>query len=572
MLRGDAPGRVRRTYDVRGALDTLVDLNGRKTVLGFNNDRLPTGLTLPTSPAVTVTHSFPSTHSPAQITYSNASLDDLLGFKYEYDNMGRVTERLNNRMNLGHEFHYDELGRLRLERRFGYALGAEPSCPEGADHGFRCDTAVKTYLDTTYYSYDKVGNRTDRNAITETGNRLRRLDGDSLLYDLDGNLVRRFRIPDSTVFNQRLTWNALNQLESVQTIRNGVTTTAEFGYDGLGRRVRKTAGSTTTRYLWDGDNLYAEVDASSPATPVAEYTHYPAIDAPHSVRRGGKIYYYATQLPGGTVSGLIDTSGASVAHHDYTSFGVTSGGGSNLSPLRFAGREYDVESGLYYNRARYYDPELGRFISEDPSKQRNGANLYSYTDNDPVNRVDPSGLDYIVQSCETFMAEVAGNLVPITFCDSHWVAAPVVIASPLNVGFGGPAGELIRAPFLSSADAALRGGRTSSSTVPGQWYAVVVSDNLLNCPRHPDPIALVGRGQGVFSAQLHHVQTLLYDLQYQDEEFQRVPILALYRGNVRYRRIFGGTGTFPVSGVISCPLGAAGLVGVHPEGSGRRWQ
>lgn len=563
---------VRYHYGVAGALDTLVDLSGRKTILGVDNERLPTGITLPTSPALTVTHSFPSTHSPAQITYSNSSLDDLLGFKYAYDDMGRVTERLNNRMNLGHEFHYDNLGRLRLERHFGYALGAEPSCPEGADHGFQCDTATKTYLDTTYYSYDKAGNRTDRNAITETGNRLRRFDGDSLFYDLDGNLVRRYRIADSAVFNQRLTWSALNQLTSVQTTRNGVTTTVNFGYDGLRRRVRKTVGSVTTRYLWDGDNLYAQVDASAPTTPVAEYTQYPAIDEPHSVRRGGKIYYYTNQVPRGTVSGLIDSTGASVAHYDYSSFGVPSGGGSNPNPLRFAGREYDVETGLYFNRARYYDPELGRFISEDPSRQRNGANPYAYTDNEPVNRTDPSGLDYIVESCATIMTEIAGNLVPVTFCDSHWVAAPVVIASPLNVGFGGPAGELIRAPFLAATHSAHDGLGLSSSTVPGQWYAIVQSDNLVSCPRHPDPLELVGRGHGVFSAQLHYVQTLLYDIQYRDGEFLEVPILALYRGNVRYRRIFGGNGTFPVSGVTWCPGGVATLVGTHPEGSGRRWR
>ncbi|MBK7923496.1 MAG: RHS repeat-associated core domain-containing protein [Gemmatimonadetes bacterium] len=60
---------------------------------------------------------------------------------------------------------------------------------------------------------------------------------------------------------------------------------------------------------------------------------------------------------------------------------------------RFAGREYDSESGLYYMRARYYDPALGRWISEDPIGVEGGHNLFGYSGNDPVNVVDPWGLD-----------------------------------------------------------------------------------------------------------------------------------------------------------------------------------
>lgn len=397
-------------YDANGSLDTLVDLSGRKTVLNFNSDRQPTGVTLPTSPAVMVTHSFPSTHVPAQITYNTTSNDDVLGRKYEHDDDGRVHVRLNSKMNAGREYYYDALGRLRLERSFSYPPGSEPSCPAGADHGFQCDTAVKTYIDTTLYTYDKVGNRTDRGALTGVGNRLFRFDGDSLLYDADGNLVRRFRIADSTGFNQRLVWNALGQLVEVQTTRSGVGTTVTFGYDGFGRRVRKTVGGVTTRYVWDGANLAAEVDASAPTTPVAEYTHYPAIDAPHSMRRDGKIYYYTTQLPAGTVSALLDSTGARAARYEYTSFGeTTTMNGLVANPLRFAGREYDEESGFYYNRARYYDPELARFVSEDPIGLNGGGNVFVYSGNDPVNATDPTGLYAEVVCVATEWWDIGSN-------------------------------------------------------------------------------------------------------------------------------------------------------------------
>ncbi len=62
------------------------------------------------------------------------------------------------------------------------------------------------------------------------------------------------------------------------------------------------------------------------------------------------------------------------------------------NPFRYTGREYDAESGLYYYRARYYDPALGRFLSEDPIGLEGGINPYAYVGNDPVNNRDPSGL------------------------------------------------------------------------------------------------------------------------------------------------------------------------------------
>jgi RHS repeat-associated protein len=70
--------------------------------------------------------------------------------------------------------------------------------------------------------------------------------------------------------------------------------------------------------------------------------------------------------------------------------------------IRYAGRELESMSGLYYNNARWYDPQLHRFISEDPIGIAGGLNLYSYTANDPVNFVDPSGLDYI---CYFYVSE-----------------------------------------------------------------------------------------------------------------------------------------------------------------------
>src|SRR5262249_18764046 len=82
-------------------------------------------------------------------------------------------------------------------------------------------------------------------------------------------------------------------------------------------------------------------------------------------------------------------------HVTYDSFGNVL---AQSDPTRsigygFTGREHDAETGLQYNRARYYDPNTGRFVSEDPSRFASGSlNLYAYVGNDPVDLIDPSGL------------------------------------------------------------------------------------------------------------------------------------------------------------------------------------
>src|SRR5437773_1396068 len=128
---------------------------------------------------------------------------------------------------------------------------------------------------------------------------------------------------------------------------------------------------------------------------VAEYTYYPGADNPESVRRhdrGDTTYYYVSDESRNIVGLLKRTaSGIVIANsYSYDPFGVLeSSTGSVLNSLRFAGREYDSETGLYYFRARYYDPAVGRFVSEDPIGLGGGINQYAYASNDPVNGSDP---------------------------------------------------------------------------------------------------------------------------------------------------------------------------------------
>src|SRR4029077_4168886 len=125
------------------------------------------------------------------------------------------------------------------------------------------------------------------------------------------------------------------------------------------------------RYLWDADGLVMELDTLGDR--VAEYTYYPGVDNPESVLRHDRhdTTYYYVQDNSGSVLALLKKTGSTTVvanHYGYDPFGV--GQGSTVTvpdPLQFAGREYDAETQLYYSRALYYDPAVGRFVSQDPA-------------------------------------------------------------------------------------------------------------------------------------------------------------------------------------------------------------
>ena len=103
-------------------------------------------------------------------------------------------------------------------------------------------------------------------------------------------------------------------------------------------------------------------------------------------------YYHADGL--GSITGLSDATGTMVQTYSYDAFGnVTVFGSGNVAqPFAFTGREYDAETSMYFYRARYYDPQAGRFVTKDPIGFAGGdVNLSTYVQNDPINSVDPNG-------------------------------------------------------------------------------------------------------------------------------------------------------------------------------------
>jgi YD repeat-containing protein len=219
-----------------------------------------------------------------------------------------------------------------------------------------------TVLGNLIYEYDAVGIRvrvdgsfartTIPQAVSaltyDAANQLRQREATSLTYDDNGNLTS-----DGVL---SYVWDARNQLATI----GGPGIAASFQYDALGRRIRKTVNGTTTNFLYDGLNVVQE---ASGGTPTANLLSGLGIDD-YFLRtdaHGAQILLFDAL---GSTLGLLDTNGVLQTEYTYGPFGeTTTTGADSPNVFQYTGRENDA-TGLYYYRARYYSPNLRRFISE----------------------------------------------------------------------------------------------------------------------------------------------------------------------------------------------------------------
>jgi RHS repeat-associated protein len=214
-------------------------------------------------------------------------------------------------------------------------------------------------------------------------NRLTSYAGRTFSYDADGQLksdgIRNY------------TWNARGELTG---LTKG-TTTASFGYAPLGDRWSRTTGGTTSRYLTDASNPLVEQNSSGATAATVAMS---GLDEFLTRTEGGKTQIYLTDVLG-TVVGLANTDGTIATTYAYDPGGApTASGTASSNRYTFTGRE-DDGTGLLYYRNRYYDPQTGRFISQDPIGQAGGTNLYQYALSSPTTYTDPSGNSPLIAGC-----------------------------------------------------------------------------------------------------------------------------------------------------------------------------
>ena len=256
------------------------------------------------------------------------------------------------------------------------------------------------------FSYDAADNlAANDDPAPVTDNRLQHWQALFMKYDHWGNLVSR----RNGLYEQHYAYDAENRLVSARGTGPEGRFEARYHYDALGRRTRKivttTHGTTDTRFLWQGYRLLQEQQASGLCStyiydPNEAWSPLARVDHLRD-QSSGEIYWINTDLNGAPLE-VTDERGAVRWSGQYGSFGEVrhqSEGFSRLvnrsamahQPLRYAGQYADGETGLHYNLFRYYDPQVGRFIVQDPIGLNGGWNLYQYAPN-PLGWIDPLGL------------------------------------------------------------------------------------------------------------------------------------------------------------------------------------
>ncbi|OPA89915.1 type IV secretion protein Rhs, partial [Pseudomonas fluorescens] len=284
---------------------------------------------------------------------------------YDYDPSGNLS-RLNDTRKGEHHYSYDPLNRLThanhsqdLQERFAHT-------PAG-----------------NLLMQDRPG------PDIVAGNRLM-IQGDRHYdYDAFGNLIRERRGKGHQLVTE-YRYDCLHRLISVKK-PNGQT--ANYRYDPFGRRISKTVDGITTEFFWQGDKLIAEHHADRHRS----YLYEPDSFRPLALLEGfgpseTKSYHYQLDHLG-TPQELTAPDGEIVWSAHYRVYGEISrlDVGKVDNPLRFQGQYFDPESGLHYNRHRYYNPDVGRYLTPDPVKLAGGINAYQYVLN-PTGWVDPVGL------------------------------------------------------------------------------------------------------------------------------------------------------------------------------------
>jgi len=325
---------------------------------------------------ITASHTYNILDVVTNTVYKDVSGNQVACFDYKHDVLGLITQKVTvvDGNTVTNSYTYDKLGRLTSE-----TLTPSPS---------NSPTPI-------CYTYDLAGNRLSVGGsnCTYTHNKL-----DGVLHDTAGNITNMVR----NGVTLDMSWNSQGQLVSV--ITNGVFAES-YTWSPLGNRLSTTDASGVTYHAYDGDHCIADVNASG--NIIASYTWGIGIDNLLAVtvyENGSTNVYYAIKDHLNSVHALIDDSGNVVWSCSYSAWGTPLNSqlsiiNSQLSIINsqfklrylFQGREYSQATGLYNFRARWYDSNIGRWLSKDPIGLEGGLNLYVFCGNNPVNFVDPWG-------------------------------------------------------------------------------------------------------------------------------------------------------------------------------------
>lgn len=294
-------------------------------------------------------------------------------FGYTYDTLSRL-ESLTRPNNVTTSYEYDQVSRLKRLKHF-----SNSQTIEDLQYGYNADdeiASISSLNSATLLPSPKTAQTADE------ANRVNQFGGTNYSFDAKGQTSSRTDSGGTTVFN----WDARGRMTSAN-LPNGQT--VSYGYDALGRRRSRSANNQTTQFVYDRRDV---VQDKQSANIQADYVNGLGIDNKLKISNSsGSLYYLKDHL--GSTQGLTGVSGNVAEWQRYEAFG-NSNVSNSLTRYGYTGRERDEQTGLNYYRARWYDAQQGRFITQDPIGFQGGdTNIYRYVKNNVINSVDPSGLD-----------------------------------------------------------------------------------------------------------------------------------------------------------------------------------
>jgi len=369
IQRQDALGITGLGYDAVGRITSMTDPHGFATGYQYDAAGNMTKVTYPGNKTVSYTYDALNRLATVSIDWLGKSAS------YQYDDAGRMTG-LTQFNGTTSQYAYDNANRLtdlaNLTASGGQVI---------ADYHFTLDgNGNRTHSSQTAPLSPAMPEATLNLNYNANKTRLVSAGSNNFTYDNEGQLATGYGKTYSFDYEHRLT-----------VISDGGNNEI-FSYDGAGNRLQATKNGTITRYVYDMmGNLIAEADGNNLISRY--FIHGAGLMA--MVTSDNGLYCYHFDATGHTVA-LTNSGKTMVNKYAYTPFGIIAGETEAIpQPFKYAGQHGVMaeSNGLYYMRARFYDPAVKRFISEDPLGFDGGdLNLYAYVGNNPIMGVDPWGL------------------------------------------------------------------------------------------------------------------------------------------------------------------------------------
>jgi RHS repeat-associated protein len=426
-------GTYTMTYDVLGRATVVNEPFGLSLTMSYDN--VGNRLSVQDSQGGLMTSVYDAANELTTREFSGNSTALSLGFTYTGTHNLSTIMRYNNVMGTGNiassTFLYDAADRVTSithQASGGSSLASFLYNYDAAGRltGTTDNNTLKTYTyevtnqltgdGVNTFTFDGAGNRTNSGYTTTTENQLTADGVYTYAYDSEGNLTGKTRTADGE--NWAFTYDVKNELTQVveKTSTALVVSTAVYKYDVFQNRIEKdvtTNSTVTTRFAYDGWKTHLDVWGNPPTFVGNEnwdvwvdmdgsnnlqtrYIRGDLVDQLFArVDSSGNTFWILTDQQG-SVRTVLNNNGNVKDQITYDGWGNASQTNSSFGgPYLYTGRELDVETGLQYNRGRYYDSHSARWISQDPLGLGSDTNPYRYVHNSPLIFVDPSGLKMI---------------------------------------------------------------------------------------------------------------------------------------------------------------------------------